>query len=109
MKTAWDLGKDVTYEILIANLGGYEKAKFHLRNLGNEHERTLLQHRREHGIFEVGDCVIVDGHEGLYQIQYVYEGACGYGMWQGRRFSHSMIERHANDEEIKAGKRLEVG
>lgn len=100
---------------LIEQLGGYEKAEqeFEARKRSGiqacELERQLLQYRREHGIFEVGDCVIVDGHEGVYQIQYVYEGACGYGMWQGRRFSHSMIERHATDEEIKAKMRLEVG
>ena len=99
---------------LIEQLGGHEKAKqeFEARKRSGiyacELERQLLQYRREHNIFEVGDCVVVDGHESVYQIQYVYEGACGYGMWQGRRFSYSMIERHATPQEIQAGRRLEV-
>lgn len=97
---------------LIEQLGGYEKAKAKFRDNGSLHaerlKAALLEYRRQHNIFEVGDIVIVNSHESVYQIQYVYESACGYGMYQGGRFSHSMIERHATDEEIKAGKRLGV-
>ncbi len=100
---------------LIEQLGGYEYTKqsscaWFFRyglNWQQMKQLELLQYRREHGIYEAGDCVIIDGHEDVYQIQYVYEGAWGYGMWQGRRFSHSMIERHATDAEIKANKRLD--
>ena len=103
---------------LIEQLGGYDEAKKYLDKLQKTHihEQTedtisylpddLLVYRRENNIFESSDCVIVDGHDDVYQIQYVYESACGYGMYQGRQFSHSMIERHATPQEIEAGRRL---
>lgn len=57
--------------------------------------------------YKSGDIVVVCGHEDLYQIQYVHEIGCGYSMYQGRRFAHSMIERKATAKEIKAGLRNE--
>lgn len=56
--------------------------------------------------YKPGDIVLVHGHEFLYQIQYVHDIGCGYSMYQGRRFAHSMIERKAKPEEIKAGRRI---
>ena len=124
---AWDLGKDVTYSILIANLGGYEKAKAKLHSMplysdksldkAMEIDHALLQYRREHGIFEVGDNVVsISGHSDevhflsdwyIENLDFRYttkSGAwgvivksCMNGVW-----------RHATDAEIKANKRLEV-
>lgn len=98
---------------LIEQLGGYDEAnrisKMSMIKGGYDGgvlAKALLEYRRQYNIYEVGDIVIVNGHESVYQIQYVYESACGYGMYQGRRFSHSMIERHATPEEIKARHRL---
>ena len=114
---------------LIEQLGGYEKAKekikmFYLLRtetmvdaVGNIFDRSqleaaLLQYRRQHNIFEVGDLVVNDAF--INSHVYVFkkllpdismaliaydddEGACGL---------YSL--RHASPEEIKAGKRLEV-
>ena len=58
----WDLGRDITYEVLIENLGGYESAKYKLRDNGSLHaerlKKALLKYRRQHNIFEVGDKVV---------------------------------------------------
>lgn len=102
---------------LIEKLGGYESAyKFHLDRV-NSHktfiydglDKELLNYRRENSIFEVGDLVILPNRlyldalqkitfinkvHGLYQYT---DGCCGYGQ----------NIRHATDEEIKAGHRLD--
>ena len=107
---------------LIEQLGGYERAK-HEFEMINEmkpiypgeietNNRLLLEYRRQHNIFEVGDLVVNDAF--INSHVYVFkkllpdismaliaydddEGACGL---------YSL--RHATDKEIKAGKRLEV-
>lgn len=103
---------------LIEQLGGYEQAK---KSLWQEQEEgypgyeiaaALLEYRRQHNIYEVGDLVVNDAF--INSHVYVFkkllpdismalitydddEGACGL---------YSL--RHATDAEIKAGKRLDV-
>lgn len=107
---------------LIEQLGGYEKAKKELNSPSNtnvffqcEIEQALLEYRRQHNIFEVGDLVVfVDEKErkpvllkfkesrnfDLVHLEVIGSGLCGP--------SYQKEVRHATDEEIKAGKRLEV-
>lgn len=126
---------------LIEQFGGYEKAKAFLNaasytidelimmqrsGLRPQHvEKALLEYRRQHNIFEVGDKVVSDFYQldSLFSISHVCDldefiysnkvfvskdvfttkdklkGEC--------RFLFREI-RHATDAEIKAGKRLEV-
>ena len=115
---------------LIERLGGYEAAKANIRELASDYdegvtgktklydfpfnvgqvEQALLEYRRQHNIFEVGDLVVNDAF--INSHVYVFkkllpdismaliaydddEGACGL---------YSL--RHATDAEIKAGRRL---
>ncbi|MCO8100878.1 hypothetical protein [Acinetobacter indicus] len=107
---------------LIEQLGGYERAKHEFEMIKEmkpiypgeieTNNRLLLEYRRQHNIFEVGDLVVNDAF--INSHVYVFkkllpdismaliaydddEGACGL---------YSL--RHASPEEIKAGKRLEV-
>ena len=94
---------------LIERLGGYENAKERGKreNVLDDHDfnyiqKALLQHRRVHGIFEVGDKVawinsIAPNDPRLFEIE---ENL-------GEK-PDTWSLRHATDEEIKAGKRLEV-
>ncbi len=98
---------------LIEQLGGYELANSKLLKMdkilkevyyshsdaqkANELRQTLLEYRRQHNIFEVGDRFVIDG---LFGVFYANDGNIPY-------LDYNMI-RHATDEEIKAGKRLEV-
>ncbi|WP_180031726.1 hypothetical protein [Acinetobacter sp. YH12245] len=81
-------------------------------------EKAALEHRRQHNIFEVGDKVVSINsafieYQGVLNIDFIdkfnlmlsddskgfeVNAICGWGE----------IIRHATDEEIKAGKRLEV-
>lgn len=99
---------------LIEQLGGYDKAsedfkKLHL-NLKEQQKSNkvfmdafdalkteLLEYRRQHNIFEVGDAMIIPSRgNGIFYFNAL--------------FSDSDIAeaRHATDAEIKVGKRLEV-
>ncbi|WP_151777181.1 hypothetical protein [Acinetobacter brisouii] len=120
---------------LIEQLGGYEKAKlkaieldFNLNNLEflgggspresmyerlDELEKALLQYRREHGVFEVGDKVFYTGRANdndLYTLKETYDGHNFVVGSNGtdKDFWTLFIEEicHATDEEIKAGHRL---
>jgi len=102
---------------LIEQLGGYEKTKDHrdyLIDFGNEFNRpnkyevnkinnALLEYRRQHNIFEVGDKLVVKAHPFwpedyvILTVEQEHIGKWYMSAW-----------RHATDEEIKAGKRLEV-
>ena len=102
---------------LIEQSGGYEKAKNHrdyLASYGsefagvsqkeiNELNTALLNYRRQHNIFEVGDKVVVKDHPFwpedyvIHTVEQEHIGKWYMSAW-----------RHATDEEIKAGKRLEV-
>ena len=93
---------------LIEKLGGYEAAKkkyserphaFVWGDIG----KALLSYRRQHNIFEVGDKLVVKAHP-FWPEDYVI---CTVeqqhiGKW------YMSAWRHATDEEIKAGKRLDV-
>lgn len=93
---------------LIEQLGGYDKTKEYLKK--NSHfinfeglERFydgLLEYRRENGIFEVGDYVVMDSYKSEYQFYQISEDDIG---------SHwfNLVEfRHATDEEIEVGHRI---
>ena len=93
---------------LIEQLGGYEKAKDHrdyLIDFGNEFNRpnkyevnkinnALLEYRRQHNIFEVGDFVCFKTLGDGYVHKYT----------KYHEFKYDL--KHATDEEIKAGRRL---
>lgn len=86
---------------LIEQLGGYEAAKAKFRDNGSLHaerlKSALLEYRRQHNIFEEGDWVVIPSRgNGLFQVSRLL---CRSDMQE-------MI--HATDDEIKAGKRLEV-
>ena len=114
---------------LIEQLGGYERAKAFLNaasytmdelimmqrsGVRPQHvEKALLEYRRQHSIFEVGDFVLRnDGFRNVLKVTSI-EGEYanlvrrvdGESIWS--RFKLVDI-RHATDAEIKAGKRLEV-
>jgi len=119
LNITWDLGRDITYEVLIENLGGYESAKSKFRDNGSLHaerlRKALLEYRRQHNIFEVGDkvvftdilnsCVVTFESTETDPMQIVWltypDGTAGYVF-------HLNKIKHATDEEIKAGKRLGV-
>ncbi|ASN69672.1 hypothetical protein 7F8_31 [uncultured Caudovirales phage] len=104
---------------LIEQLGGYEKAKAFLNatsftidelimmqrsGLRTQHvEKALLEYRRQHNIYEVGDKVVVKAHPFwpedyvIHTVEQEHIGKWYMSAW-----------RHATDAEIQAGKRLEV-
>ena len=105
------------YETVIADFGGYEAAKKvsesesagFLHNVAALKQR-LLEYRREHNIFEVGDKVVstLDGDEdwknavceilAFHKKMAITTGfSCAI---------HHYDYRHATDAEIKAGRRL---
>lgn len=104
---------------LIEQLGGYERAKDGLHRLKlekkdlltcgdlivveSEIDAALLEYRRQHNIFKVGDKVVVKDHPFwpedyvILTVEQEHIGKWYMSAW-----------RHATDAEIKAGKRLEV-
>ena len=106
---------------LIDKLDGYDKAKeMYVAQLKAGlapygYEEALLEYRREHNIFEVGDkvvftdilnsCVVTFESTETDPMQIVWltypDGTAGYVF-------HLNKIKHATDAEIKAGKRLEV-
>ena len=104
---------------LIEQFGSYENAKSEFEKVkGMKYRNTgyleiaLLEYRRQHNIFEVGDKVVFeahfcDGHEGLGY------GEITYCTMDKRVFeidNYYLISideiRHATPEEIEAGRRL---
>ena len=123
---------------LIEQLGGYEKAKaivdkapcktytFHnhpyqkgyIRCFGGDGkeyflvsdiEEALLEYRRQHNIFEVGDKVVHPkfSNMNIYEICEI-KGDLLRVFYDRKSYSFKSDVRHATDAEIKAGKRLEV-
>jgi hypothetical protein len=115
---------------LIEKLGGYEKAKEALiaeqrsKNIdpviyinGDEVlidaiDDALLQYRRQHNIYEAGDLVVMadaDDYDTIFKVigkpQRLYHLQGNDDLFYGRL---DFQIRHATDEEIEAGKRLEV-
>lgn len=113
---------------LIKQLGGYERAKAFLNaasytmdelimmqrsGVRPQHvEKALLEYRRQHNIFEVGDKVVFKNvekfkdnmlqvaHIELQKVLDIKSGLNGYTSFDELR--------HAEPEELEAGKRLEV-
>ena len=93
----------------IERLGGYEKVNKAVKKIDIRSDRykrlkaSLLQYRRQHNIFEVGDKVVVKAHPFwpedyvILTVEQEHIGKWYMSAW-----------RHATDAEIKAGKRLEV-
>ena len=111
---------------LIEQLGGYEKTKDHrdyLIDFGNEFNRpnkyevnkinnALLEYRSKHNIFEVGDKVVSRCADKEIRI-FTYQETIGRNILvkckKGKGYCYpKKWFSHANDAEIKAGKRLEV-
>ena len=100
---------------LIENLGGYESAKSKFRDNGSLHagrlKKALLEYRRQHNIFEPDDYIIHDGELKVFAMWSNAIGGCayiGYAYAEDGEMAQKDEFRHATDEEIKAGKRLEV-
>ncbi len=100
---------------LIEALGGYDAAKkftndecadgFDVQSLRYE----LLEYRREHNIFEVGDCVVKTNPKIKHaHVRVVISTSPSGGAvldYQGFPYKFPCV-RHATDLEIKAGRRL---
>ena len=109
------------YERVISDFGGYEKCKDILSqpNIGfimnaEALRRHMLEYRRQHNIFEVGDKVKAKDHQfgfdELFRIDDFFANDDGVNLAvldDGDCYPISFLE-HATDAEIKAGKRLEV-
>ena len=118
---------------LIERLGGYEKAKEKMDDIchtldnsellggGDAREglyerlesidKALLEYRRAHNIFEMGDYIIHDGELKVFAMWSNAIDGCayiGYAYAEDGEMAHKDEFRHASDEEIKAGKRLGV-
>ena len=100
---------------LIEQLGGYESAKSKFRDNGSLHaerlKKVLLEYRRQHNIFEPDDYIIHDGELKVFAMwSSAVEGCAyiGYAYAENGEMAHKDEFRHATDEEIKVGKRLEV-
>ncbi|MEX5380572.1 hypothetical protein [Acinetobacter towneri] len=113
---------------LIEQLGGYEKAEDGLRRLEldkkdlltcgglvvvkSELDAALLEYRRQHNIFEVGDLVIDTNYKDsdIQEIKSVNGNRIEVFHKNKSYYFATFIFsfRHATDAEIKAGKRLEV-
>ena len=100
---------------LIEQLGGYEFVKKMWQDggslQGTQLAFELLEYRRQHNIFEVGDKVvflqnIAPEHDGIYTITEIFKNSC-FVIEDGMdyRAFYDYI-RHATDAEIKAGRRL---
>ncbi len=104
------------YERVISDFGGYEKCKdilnqpnidFIMNSQGlREH---MLEYRRQHNIFEVGDKVVHPKFSNMkiYEICEI-SGDLFTVFYDRKSHSFKTDVRHATDEEIKAGKRLGV-
>lgn len=102
---------------LIEQLGGYENAKKFLEDILDNKSpyeiltRELLAYRRQHNIFEMGDYIIHDDELKVFAMWSNAIDGCayiGYAYAEDGEMAHKDEFRHAGDEEIKSGKRLEV-
>ena len=98
---------------LIEQLGGYEETKKHLDSYWCDDDNKayllgkLLEYRRQHNIFEVGDWVIKTHPKNtiLWPVLGVYKNGGVWLDYKGFCWKPPRV-RHATDAEIKAGKRL---
>ena len=112
---------------LIERLGGYGAAKEALHRLKSEKKDliscgasvfvesqvidALLDHRRQHNIFEVGDYFVNYADDAVYTALPIDQNNRMHGKSGDKNvwtYFGRFGLRHANDAEIKAGKRLEV-
>ncbi len=113
---------------LIEQLGGYDVAKEKYQSLSDSDVITigpfevpakpyfkdeLLEYCRQHNIFEVGDSVVPKKEYRIGDRVGTVEKMLAGGVWVVFDSSSKMLTpiytiEHATDEEIKAGKRLEV-
>ena len=113
---------------LIEQLGGYEESKkilYGYKNFGwktqavemhfgfgftiKDLDVALLEHRRQHNIFEIDDYIIHDGELKVFAMwSSAVEGCAyiGYAYAENGEMAHKDEFRHATDAEIKAGRRL---
>ena len=107
---------------LIEQLGGYERAKHEFEMIKEmkliypgeieTNDRLLLEYRRQHNIFDVGDKVVSRCADKEIRI-FTYQETIGRNILvkckKGKGYCYpKKWFSHANDAEIKAGKRLEV-
>ena len=100
---------------LIEQLGGYKETKKHLDSCWCDDDnrvyllKKLLEHRRQHNIFEPDDYIIHDDELKVFAMwSSAVEGCAyiGYAYAENGEMAHKDEFRHATDEEIKAGRRL---
>lgn len=102
---------------LIDQLGGYEESKKFLSEILNNKSpreilnRELLEYRRQHNIFEVGDKVVLISNSDDDIFEYTeYSKNLDLHFFESKNnYGHASLSniRHATDAEIKAGKRLD--
>ena len=100
---------------LIEQLGGYSAAKAEanapvkLKNFFDydQLDKELLEYRRQHNIFDVGDWVVKTHPKNtiLWPVLGVYKNGGVWLDYKGFCWKPPRV-RHATDEEIKAGRRL---
>lgn len=105
---------------LIEQLGGYEQAKHEFEMIKEmkpiypgeieTNDRLLLEYRRQHNIFEAGDFIVYGSITALFVVEQEGTPMLLRHSRTGRIFRKPVggNMRHASDEEIKVGKRLEV-
>lgn len=104
---------------LIEQLGGYEAAKAEGEKWGFDDflNNQLLEYRRANNIFEVGDKVVLAQFHSLDTVHEIkrienltphIKGSETTYFLENSLGCWSFQIKHATDEEIKAGKRLEV-
>ena len=105
---------------LIEQLGGYEEAKDTqrqralsglLHDYDWELHSALLEYRRQHNIFEVGDYFVNYADDAVYTALSIDQNNRMHGKSGDKNvwtYFGRFGLRHATDEEIAAGKRLEV-
>lgn len=101
---------------LIEQLGGYSIARteykmpIKLLNIDYEQLATeLLEHRRQHNIFEMDDYIIHDGELKVFAMWSTAIDGCayiGYAYSEDGEMADKDEFRHATDAEIEAGHRL---
>ncbi len=98
---------------LIERLGGYEAAKAEGEEWGFDDflNNQLLEYRRQHNIFEVGDYFVNYADDAIYTALSIDQNNRMHGKSGDKNvwtYFGRFGLRHATDAEIKAGKRLEV-
>lgn len=116
-----DLGKDVTYELMIEQHGGYDNAKkayndmreainqvpskHSLENKSQGLKAALLAYRRANNIFEMDDYIIHDGELKVFAMWSTAIEGCayiGYAYAEDGEMAEKDEFRHATDQEIKS-------